>query len=91
MNGAGMNGHIMSDSDIVADMRRTGLMGHVNTTAVLDVRAVTYRDGGHVASDNSVEPYGTLITHRHITDDRGVLTEITVLAPFGRQTSVTLY
>jgi len=60
----------------------------VDTRTVLHVGTVANGDGSHVAPDHCVEPDGTLVTHRHIADDGGILAEVTVLAPFGRQAFV---
>ena len=91
MNGTGMNRDVMTDGDIVADVGRTRLVGHMYTTTVLDIRAVTDGDGGHVATDHGIEPYRTFVAHRHITYNRCVLTEITVSPPFGSETAITFY
>ena len=85
-----MNGDVMPNSDVVADVCGTCLMGHVNTTPVLYVCAVANRNWSHVASDDGVEPNRTLVAHRYIAHNRGVLAEIAVLAPFGCQTAITL-
>ena len=85
-----MHGDIVSDGDVVADVCRSRLVGHVYARAILDVRTVADGDGGYIAADHGVEPYGALVAHRHITYYRCVLAEITVLAPLGRKTSITL-
>ena len=90
MDGAGVDSNIMSDCDVVADMSWARFVGDVYARAILDVRAVADGDGGHITADHGVEPYGALVAHRHITYYRCVLTEITVLAPLGRKTFVTL-
>lgn len=81
-------GDVMSDGHIVADMRGTCLMGHMDTGAVLHIGAVADGDRCHVATYHRVEPHRTLVTHRHITDDSGVLTKIAVSPPFGSETAV---
>ena len=88
VDGTGMYGHIMSDGDIRADMCGACVESDVDAAAVLDVRTVADGDGGYVATNDGIEPHGALVTHRHVADNRGVLTEITVSPPFGSETTI---
>ena len=88
VNGAGMHGDIMSDGDIAANMRGSRLVSHMDAGTILYIGAVANGDRRHVAPHYSIEPYRTLIAHGDIPHDGGVLTEIAVLAPFGRQTAI---
>ena len=88
VDGAGMDGDVMADGDIRADMRRTCVEGDVHAGAVLDIRAVADGDRGHVATDDGVEPYAALVAHRHVAHDRGVLAKIAISPPFGSETAI---
>ena len=88
VDGAGMDGDIVADGDVRADMGGTRVEGHMDTGAVLDVCAVADGDGSHVATNDCVEPYGALIAHRHVADNRGVLAKIAVSPPFGSETAI---
>ena len=84
-----MNGNVMTNRHVVADMGGTCLVGDMHTTAVLDVGAVADGDRGHVASDDGIEPYGALIAHGDIANNRGVLAKIAISPPFGSETAIT--
>ena len=56
-DGAGVDGNIMSDGDVVANMGWTRFVGDVYARAVLDVRAVADSDGSYVATHDGIEPY----------------------------------
>ena len=84
-----MNGDVVTNCDIVADVGGARFVSHMHTTAVLNIRAVADGDGGYVATDYGIEPYGTFVAHRHIAYNRCVLTEITVSPPFGSETAIT--
>ncbi len=88
VNGAGMDGDVMTDRHVVADMGRACVEGYMHAAAVLDVRAVADGDWGYVATNDCVEPYGALIAHRHVADNRGVLAKIAVSPPFGSETAI---
>lgn len=87
-DGAGMEGDVVANGDIAADMSRPGVMCHMDTGAVLHVGAVANGDGRHIATHHSVEPHRALIAQRHVAHQRGVLAEIAVLAPARRFTFV---
>ena len=40
MDGTGMDSNIMTDSNIIADMRRTCIVRDMNTRAVLNIRPI---------------------------------------------------
>ena len=65
-------------------------MSYMDAGTVLHIGAVADGDGCHVAAYDGIEPDTALVTHRDITDDGCILAEITVLAPFGCQTTITL-
>ena len=90
VDGAGMDGDIMADGDIRADMRRTRLEGDMHARAILYIGAMANSDGGYIATNNGIEPDGALVAHLYVANNGGVLTEITVFAPLGCQTLVTL-
>ena len=90
VDGTGVDSDIMSDSHHIAYMRRTSVVSDVDAGTVLHVSAVAYSDWCYVATHDGIEPNTALVTHRDITDDGCILTEITVLAPLGCQTTVTL-
>ena len=85
-----MNGDVMTDGDITANMCRTCLVGHMDARTVLDIRAIANRDGSHVASHHGIKPYRALVAHLHIADNGGVLTEIAVMTPLRGHTFITL-
>ena len=86
LDGAGVDGGVVTDGDIVFDDGGTYLVGDVHAGTVLHVHAVAHMDVGHIATDYGIEPDGTFIAHLHFAHDGGVLTEITVFAPFRGQT-----
>ena len=83
-----MNGDVVPDGDIVADMRRPRLVGDMDTATILDVRAVADGDRCHVATYHGVEPYGTLIAHGYIAYNRSILAKIAISPPFGSETAI---
>jgi hypothetical protein len=91
VDGAGMNGNVMPDGHVVADMGRTGLMGHMHTAAILDVRAVADGDRSHITANHSVEPYAAFVAHRDVAYDSSVLAKIAISPPFGSETAITFY
>ena len=76
MDGACVDGDIVTDGHVAADMRRAGIVRHMYAGAVLHIAAVTDGDGSHVAPHHSIEPYGTLIAYGHVAHDGGVLAEV---------------
>lgn len=88
MNSASMNGNIVSDGNVAADVRRTCLMGNVDTGTVLYIGAVANGDGGYIAPYYGIEPDGTLVAHSYFANNGGILTEIAVFAPLGRETAI---
>jgi hypothetical protein len=90
MNGTGVDGDIMANGDVGANMRGPRLMGDMDARTVLHVRTVAYGDGGNVAADNGIKPYGTLVAKCYITYNSRILAEIAVMAPFGCHTLITL-
>jgi hypothetical protein len=50
---------------------------------ILNIGIVSDGDGIHVATNNGIEPYGTVIPHGHITYDGGILSDVTVASPHG--------
>ena len=90
VNGAGVDGDIMTNGDVVADMGWTSLVGDVDAATVLNVGAVTNGNGGYVATNDGIEPNGALVAHSNVTDNGGVLTEIALFAPTGGHASITL-
>jgi hypothetical protein len=91
MNGAGMNGNVMSYGYVVADMGRTSLVGYMYTTAILDVCTVANGYRSHIATNHCIEPNAALVTHRNITNYRGILAKIAISPPFGGETAITFY
>ncbi len=90
VDGTSVDGDVMADGDIAADVRRARLVGDMDAGAVLHVGAVADGDGCHVAPDDGIEPHAALVAHGHIADDGSILAEIAVTAPLGTQTAVTL-
>ncbi len=88
VDGAGMDGDVMAYRHVVADVGGACVESHMHAAAVLDVCAVADGDGSHVATNDCVEPYGALIAHRHVADNRGVLAKIAVSPPFGSETAI---
>jgi len=88
VDGAGVYGDVVTYGDVVADMRRSRLMGDMDTGTVLHISAVANGDGSHVATDYGIEPDGTLVTHGDIANDGGILTEIALFAPLGRHAAI---
>jgi len=83
-DGAGVDGDVMTDGDIGADVGGSGVVGDVDAGAVLHVGAVADGDGGDVATHDGIEPHGTLVTQGDIADKGGILAEIAVATPAGR-------
>jgi hypothetical protein len=88
VDSASMNGDIMTYGNIVADMRRSCLVGDMDAGAILHIGAVTNSDRCYVATDNGIEPDRAFVAHCHIAHNSGVFAEITVLAPLGCQTTI---
>ena len=86
-----MNGNVMTNGYIRTDMRRTCLMGDMNTRAILYVSTIAYSDRSNITTHNSVKPDGAFITHRDIANNSGILTEVAILAPFRSETFITFY
>ena len=87
-DGAGMNGDVMADGDMAADMCGTGVVGDVDTGAVLYVGAVADGDGSHIATHDGSEPDGALVAHGDVANDGCVLAEIAVAPPLRGETFV---
>jgi hypothetical protein len=83
-----MHGYVVSDGHIVADVRRTSFVGDVYTATILYIGAVADGDRGYIATNHGVEPYGTLVAHRDIAYNRGVLAKIAISPPFGSETAI---
>ena len=83
MNGAGMNSDIVTNGDVVANMRRACLVSNMDARAILYIGTVANGDRGHIASNNGIEPDRTFVAHCYIAHNRGVFTEVTILAPLG--------
>ena len=88
VDGAGVDGAVVSDGDVAADLGGTGIVGDMDAGAVLHVGAVAYGDGGHIASHHCIEPDRALVAQRHIAHQGGVLAKIAILAPAGRKSFV---
>ena len=89
VDGAGVDGDVMADGDVAADVGGAGLVGDVDAGAVLHVGAVADGDGCDVAAHDGVEPDGAVVAHRDVADDGCVLAEVAVFAPFGRKSFIT--
>ena len=61
-------------------------VGHMHAGAVLHVDTVADVHVGHIATHHGIEPDGAFVAHLNFAHNRGVLTKITVFAPFGCQT-----
>ena len=72
VNGAAMEGDVMSDGDVVAYLECCFLIEGMETAAVLYVDSVADADVVDIASHNGIEPYGTLVAHGDIAYDSGV-------------------
>jgi len=88
MDGAGMDGDVVADGHVVADVGRASLMGDVDAGTVLNVGAVADGDGSHVAAYHRIEPHGALVAHGDVAHDSGIFAEIAISPPFGSETAV---
>ena len=84
VDGAGMYRDVMPDGDVVANVRGSCLVRHVDTRAILYVRTVADSDRCHVTAYDGIEPDGTVVAHLDVAHDGGILAEVAVFAPFGR-------
>ena len=57
VNGAGMNGDIMTNGYVATNMSGTRLVCHMNTRTILNVGSVANGYGSHIAPHHSIEPY----------------------------------
>jgi hypothetical protein len=55
----------------------------------LYVRTVANGNGGYITAYDGIKPDGTVVSHFDVTNDGGVLAEVAVFAPFGRQPFIT--
>jgi len=58
----------MTDSDIVTDRERTGIMRNVECCIILHAGPASYADRAYIAPDDRIEPDTGVLTDFHITD-----------------------
>lgn len=78
-----VDGHVVAYRHVVAYLDGRLLVERVQYAAVLDVHAVAYGDGVHVAAQHGVEPYAALVAHRHVAYHGGVFGKEAVAAHLG--------
>ena len=61
----------MADGDLVADDKRTHFAGHMQDTAVLNIRALADADIVDIAAHHGVEPHTAFFADGHIADHLG--------------------
>jgi hypothetical protein len=62
----------------------------MDTRTILYIRTVANGNGGYIAAYDGIKPDGTVVAHLDVAHDGGVLAEVAVFAPFGRQSFITL-
>jgi hypothetical protein len=62
----------MAERDVILyDSREAARL--MDTGTVLNIHAVAYTYSVHVCPENCPEPYGTIIAHRNVPDERSIL------------------
>lgn len=56
-DGAGVDGDVVADGDVRADVGRSRLMGHVDARPILHIGTVADGDGGYVAAHHRIKPH----------------------------------
>jgi LAO/AO transport system kinase len=74
-DGAAMDDGIVADRHIIADIGRRFLIGAVDDGPVLDIHLVAHPDIMHIPPDHRIIPDTALLTHDHVPDDNGRLSE----------------
>ncbi|GKS63401.1 hypothetical protein YTPLAS72_07050 [Nitrospira sp.] len=66
-----MQDNAVADRDTTPNDQRVRVMRDMQHAEVLDVCSVSDPNRVHIATDHSVEPNATLLTHHNITDHDG--------------------
>jgi len=90
VDGTGMDGNVVADGNVAANVRGTCIKGHMDTGTVLHVGTVADGNGCHIATYHSIEPYRALVAHGDVAHNSGILAEIAVFTPFRAKTFITL-
>ena len=86
-----MDHRVVADGHIVANLHDRFVEGGVQYAVILYIHPVPYPDGIQVAPQYGVEPYGTIVTHHHISDDGGIVGQEAVLSHFRCKSPYILY
>ena len=75
-------GHIVANRHVVTDFDGGFLVERVQHRTILDVDAVAYADGVHIAAQHGVEPYAAIASEDGVADYGGVFCQEAVRAYF---------